>query len=55
VKDVLVIVNPASGNGHTGRSWHRIAAELRAAGLEFDSALTDRPAQATELAREAVR
>jgi diacylglycerol kinase (ATP) len=55
VKDTLVIVNPASGDGDTGRAWPLVAARLREAGLDFDYALTDRPAHATELAREAVR
>jgi diacylglycerol kinase (ATP) len=54
VKDTLVIVNPASGGGRTGRGWPRTAALLRGAGLDFDYALTERPAQATELARHAV-
>lgn len=55
MKDTVVIVNPASGNGSTGRGWHAIAAQLRAEGMDFDTVLTDRPAQATELARAAVR
>jgi YegS/Rv2252/BmrU family lipid kinase len=55
VKDVLVIANPASAGGRTGRRWAAIAAGLREAGLDFDSVLTDRAGQATELSREAVR
>jgi YegS/Rv2252/BmrU family lipid kinase len=55
VKDVLLIVNPASAAGHLGRHWPRMAARLRSAGLDFDSVQTERPAQATVLAGQAVR
>lgn len=51
----LVVVNPQSGGGRTGRGWPATAAALRRAGLDFDYALTERPAQAQELAAEAVR
>jgi diacylglycerol kinase (ATP) len=54
MKDTLVIVNPASGGGKTGRGWPETAARLRSAGLDFDYALTEGPARATELARAAV-
>lgn len=54
MKDALVIVNPASAGGHTGRTWHLIAATLREAGLSFDSALTTAPGEATVLTREAL-
>jgi diacylglycerol kinase (ATP) len=52
-KDILLIVNPASAGGRTGRGWTRIAAQLRQAGLDFDSVLTRQPGQATELTRRA--
>lgn len=55
MKETLIIVNPAAAGGRTGRGWADTAARLRGAGLDFDSALTERPAQATELARAAVR
>ena len=55
MKDALLIVNPASAGGHVGRDWLRTAARIRSAGLDFDSALTEKPAQATRLARQAVR
>ena len=55
MKDVLVVVNPISQAGRTGRSWPAIAARLRAAGLDFDTAMTDRPLHAIDLARTAVR
>lgn len=54
MKDALVIVNPASAGGRTGRTWHVIAAALRGAGLSFDSALTTAPGEATVLARQAL-
>jgi YegS/Rv2252/BmrU family lipid kinase len=55
LKDVLVIVNPAAQAGRAGRNWPRTASLLRAAGLEFETALTARPGHATEVARHAVR
>jgi YegS/Rv2252/BmrU family lipid kinase len=55
LKDILVIVNPAAQAGRAGRNWARTAAALRAAGLEFETALTARPGHATEVARHAVR
>ncbi|HZU18398.1 MAG TPA: diacylglycerol kinase family protein [Candidatus Dormibacteraeota bacterium] len=55
MKDLLVVVNPAAAAGRTGRAWPRIASRLRAAGLEFDVAMTSCPGEATRLAREAVR
>ena len=54
MKDALVIVNPASAGGRTGRTWPVIAATLREAGLSFDSALTTAPGEAALLARGAV-
>jgi YegS/Rv2252/BmrU family lipid kinase len=52
---VLVVVNPASGGGRTGRDWPAAADRLRNAGLRFDSVLTTRPGHATEIARSAAR
>ncbi|MBO0703290.1 MAG: diacylglycerol kinase family lipid kinase [Candidatus Dormibacteraeota bacterium] len=54
MKDALVIVNPASAGGRTGRTWPAIAATLRGAGLSFDSALTRARGEATVLTREAL-
>ncbi len=54
MKDALVIVNPASAGGRTGRTWPVVAAALREAGLNFDSALTTAPAEATVLTRQAL-
>jgi len=53
VKDALIIVNPASAGGRTGRDWAATAARLRAAGLEFDAALTSCRGEAVDLARRA--
>ena len=55
MKDVLVIVNPASAGGRTGRGWPAVAARLRDAGLDFDTAMTSCRGEAIELSRLAVR
>jgi YegS/Rv2252/BmrU family lipid kinase len=54
VKDTLIIVNPASGGGKTGKGWPRIAAQLREVGLDFDVAMTSCRGEAMELSRLAV-
>lgn len=52
--DLLIIVNPRSANGSTGRQWQAIERRLRARlGASFDVAFTQRPAHATAIAREA--
>lgn len=55
MKDTLIIVNPASAGGQTGRRWPGVADRLRAAGLVFDVAPTSCRGQAEELSRQAVR
>ncbi len=55
MKPTFVIVNPASAGGRTERVWPAMAETLRAAGLDFDSALTESPLEATQMARDAVR
>lgn len=50
--DTLVIVNPRSANGSTGRNWIDIERRLGAALPPFDVAFTERPNHATDLARE---
>jgi YegS/Rv2252/BmrU family lipid kinase len=55
VKPTLVIVNPASAGGRTGRSWPEVAARLREAGLDFDVAMTASRGEAVELARQGAR
>ena len=51
----LLIVNPAAGAGRAGRDWSRTADRVRQAGLRFEAALTTRPGEATDIARQAVR
>jgi len=52
--DLLLIVNPRSANGATGRHWHAIEQQLRSRlPLPFDVALTERPGHATAIARQA--
>jgi len=48
----LVIVNPRSANGSTGRRWPEIERRLRAALPAFDTVFTEHANHATELARE---
>jgi len=55
LKDTLVVVNPASAGGRTGRRWPAIEASLRAAGLAFDVATTSAPGDAAELAGRGAR
>src|SRR5437879_2571320 len=50
----MIICNPASRGGRTGRGWPEVAAGLRAGGLDFDVAMTTCAGEATELARAAV-
>ncbi len=51
----LVIVNPASAAGATGRRWERTARQLSAALGSFEHAFTREPGHATSLARRALR
>jgi YegS/Rv2252/BmrU family lipid kinase len=51
----LVIVNPKSANGATGRRWPEIQAALNGVLERWDSAFTEGPRDATRLARQAVR
>lgn len=48
----LLIVNPRSANGSTGRRWAVIEQRLRRLLPPFDLVFTERPGHATELARE---
>src|SRR6185312_4181577 len=48
------LVNPASGNGATGRRWPELARRASALGLEGDTLLSERPGHLIELARDAV-
>ncbi len=52
--EMLLIVNPRSANGSTGRRWGEIERTLRARlPLSFDVAFSERPEHATTIAREA--
>jgi YegS/Rv2252/BmrU family lipid kinase len=51
----LVIVNPRSRNGETGRRWGSLEATLRDALGPFESELTRAPRDAERIAREGVR
>jgi YegS/Rv2252/BmrU family lipid kinase len=51
--DLLLIVNPRSANGSTGRRWPAIEGKLRSLLPPFDVAFSERPLHATAIAREA--
>lgn len=51
----LVIINPHSANGATGRRWKTIREELRRAIGDFGERFTERTGHATDLAREGLR
>jgi YegS/Rv2252/BmrU family lipid kinase len=51
--DLLLIVNPRSANGSTGRRWPAIEGRLRSLLPPFDVAFSERPLHATAIAREA--
>jgi YegS/Rv2252/BmrU family lipid kinase len=52
---VHVIVNPFSARGQTGKRWETIRLALRAHFREFKFSFTEKPRQATEIARELLR
>lgn len=54
LKPVYLIVNPASAGGRTAREWPAMAEVLHRAGLDFETAFTSGPLEATDLARAAV-
>ncbi len=49
---VHVIVNPSSARGRTGRRWETIKEAIRSHFREFKYSFTEKPRQATELARQ---
>ena len=51
----LVIVNPESAGGATGRAWPRLASELRSHFGAFAVAFTERVGEATEIAEREAR
>lgn len=52
---VHVIVNPSSARGQTGRRWEAIKAAIRSHFREFKYVFTEKPRQATEIARDLLR
>lgn len=50
----VVVVNPASAAGRTGRDWPLVTAALRDAGVDVETRLTAAPGDATALTREAL-
>jgi diacylglycerol kinase family enzyme len=50
---IFVVVNPTAAYGKTSMRWSAIQDALRAQGLEFTAALTERRGHAAELARQA--
>lgn len=54
MKKTMVIVNPASAGGSTGRSWTRLRRLLAEARPRFEERFTSRPGEATALVREAL-
>jgi diacylglycerol kinase (ATP) len=50
---VIVIVNPAAGAGSTARRWPQVAKHLLQQGERFDEVVTQRPGEATGIARRA--
>jgi diacylglycerol kinase (ATP) len=52
---VAFLVNPASGNGVTGRRWPELARRAAALGLGGETLLSERSGHLTELAEDAAR
>jgi len=53
VKTVFV-VNPASGNGNTGKQWDEISGRILGLGVEHEALMTHAPGDATTLASRAI-
>jgi diacylglycerol kinase (ATP) len=50
----VFLVNPASGNGSTGRRWPEIERAATAAGIAGDALISRAPGELTELTRQAI-
>jgi diacylglycerol kinase (ATP) len=50
----VFLVNPASGNGATGKRWPELQRRASALGLEGETLFSERPGHLIELARDAV-
>ena len=55
MKDVFVLVNPASANGSTKKVWPDIEREMKVRGLEFRAHLTTGRGDATLAVRRALK
>jgi YegS/Rv2252/BmrU family lipid kinase len=53
VKTVFV-VNPASGNGSTGKRWDELSGRILGLGVEHEALMTHAPGDATDLAARAI-
>ncbi len=53
-ENAVFLVNPASGNGATGKRWPELAHRAAQLGLEGETLLSERPGHLIELARGAV-
>ena len=54
-RKIMFIVNPAAGNGKTGKFWPKIENHLLSAGLDFQVLYTKGPGEATLLTKNALR
>ncbi|TME09108.1 MAG: hypothetical protein E6I69_04125 [Chloroflexi bacterium] len=52
---VLFVVNPASAAGKAGRQWAQVETWLPSAGIPYETAITTRPNEATDITQRAVR
>ena len=50
----VFVVNPASGNGTTGKRWDELSGRIRGLGLEHEALMTHAPGDATKLAAQAI-
>jgi diacylglycerol kinase (ATP) len=50
----VVVINPASANGNTGRRWPQLAARLRSRLDHFEVLFTNAPGHGTTLVRDAI-
>ena len=51
----VVIVNPSSAGGRTGKKWNKLSALLREAYGPFEDCYTEAPGDGSRLARQALR
>jgi diacylglycerol kinase (ATP) len=54
LKNTLIIINPVSARGTTGRTWTEVRRQLLKLGLEFTEHITSRAGDATKAARDAL-